>query len=130
MLLCEQMFKEGDYRFREWVDKYNKFIVLRGDCDQQYKVCTFEEASFLPDDNRDKDFKDFLSIIKQNIFDTKPDTKDIKPSLETLSNILSDRYIDKGFICTLYIDEDLVFDIKNFHRRYKISNKVKNTLNF
>ena len=63
MLLCEQMFKEGDYRFREWVDKYN-------------------------------------------------------------------RYIDKGFICTLYIDEDLVFDIKNFHRRYKIYNKVKNTLNF
>ena len=43
----------------------------------------------------------------------------------TLNEILRDEYLDKGFINTLYIDEDLAFDIFSFQERYSLYLKTK-----
>ena len=63
--------------------------------------------------------------MKKNLLNTLPNTKDFEPSLEILSVILDDEYLDKGFINTLYIEEDLALDIFIFQKRYSLHTKAR-----
>ena len=123
-----QMIKEKkDQKFHDWIDNYDKFICVRRDCNLHPKVVSYDDKNF-EDDSYD-DCKELVSDMKISLTFTIPDTKDLEPSLFTLYTILDDEYLNQGFINTLYIEEDLYFDISRFKNRYEMFQRIKRILN-
>ena len=127
-LLCsEKDINKPDPELKKRIKDYLIFKDLRKMLNLEPKIVFYEEEekeSVVPED-----FKELLNKIKENLLNTLPNTKYFEPTLKILNEILDDKYLDKGFINTLYIEEDLAFDIFNFQKRYSLYENAKNIFN-
>ena len=129
ILCCEMLREKPNPEMKNWNNNYLAFLELRETLNQQPKIVSYEKKDEDSYDDIPDDFIELLSKMKKNLLNTLPNTKDFEPSLEILSVILNDEYLDKGFIHSLYIEEDLAFDIFSFQKRYFLYNKARRIFN-